>query len=1046
MPDSSPITPGTSKSNDINEKCRRGKRASRKKHVDNVFKNDALELISTRENVCVIPKKAKISKPSKAAAASSKNYKDALEPVIIAMENVSVIPKKTKSCKSAKAPAASSAAGMDGPEFLMNVTKNLKVSSKKTIYFKPLKASTESSTNGNNTLEHLINATEDFNVISRKAKSFKSSKSTAITSTNDIKPSNHIVSGAVSPKVHAVKVKKSKKAEKQLEQKIPNVVSTDCTDHIPLQQLQEHVIAVNKYKQKGAMATRKHTREKINKFFSEDIKSNNQKKQEISDKEKNSSEEVENVKTTSCSKMIKKTETNEHQAKSSKKVRKSFVDYISLEEAHNILQKQHDGEGEYIEGNIRINRRFSNHAYLAITDGEQDLLIIGLQDRNRALDGDLVIAKVNPEEEWYASEGDKKQKTGVVVYILEKVHPRKAIGFLKPTSNKDKSALVFQSRDVRFPLLIIDSKTLPPNFKKHPDEFAEVLFLAELTNWKSLPFAKGKILTMVGNVGDLEVETNAILLQNDLDPSPYDESLTKGLPSGDYVPTSADIENREDWRDKCIFSIDPATAVDLDDALSCTRLSNGNFEIGIHISDVTHFLTAFSFSPLDEAVAKRATTIYLANTTYHMLPKNLCQACSLLPGVDRLAFSVILEMTPEAEVIKHRFAKVVMNSCCQMSYEQAQAFIENPLKDWSTDESLLISGKWKSSEICDTVINLYKLSLILRKKRFDNGALRIDQPKIRINIDRTTGLPISYGLEKLQDSNRLIEEFMLLANMTVATHLYKTIPEYALLRKHTPPLGLVLRRIQESLQKFGIHLDIESAGSLQASLSRYECKPVSQSKEDQCVSQYQSMVLNALCARAMTPAKYKCSSMLSNEETLCHYALNIPLYTHFTSPIRRYADCIVHRLLYSTISNVPLPEAWSAKLCSKIAANCNKQKTNAKNAQDQSNELYFIFLLDLMGPVNTIAIVMDVKDRCVDVLLCQMGMKLRIYFADIKEEVNVKYSEEYFVPTITLEWKNHSIDQVINMFSIIPVQIEKHPSAYRLFGIPLPPVQIESST
>ena len=167
---------------------------------------------------------------------------------------------------------------------------------------------------------------------------------------------------------------------------------------------------------------------------------------------------------------------------------------------------------------------------------------------------------------------------------------------------------------------------------------------------------------------------------------------------------------------------------------------------------MTHYLEAFT--PLDRKVADRATTVYLVDNVYHMLPKQLCQVCSLLPGQDKLAFSVIWEMTPTAEVISHRFAKTVIKSCCQMAYSQAQAMIENPSNDWSNDPSLNIKGNFAGSQLCTTVNNLYKLSSQMRKRRFSTGALRIDQPKLYISLDKETGIPMSCSIEEQKESNK----------------------------------------------------------------------------------------------------------------------------------------------------------------------------------------------------------------------------------------------------------------------------------------------------
>ncbi|XP_050592184.1 DIS3-like exonuclease 2 isoform X2 [Bombus affinis] len=585
------------------------------------------------------------------------------------------------------------------------------------------------------------------------------------------------------------------------------------------------------------------------------------------------------------------------------KEKDTFPEHIPEKEIDKLLRNENSDETQYIEGQLRINPRNREYAYLSFSDDQRDLLIIGLRDRNRAFDGDFVVACINQPEKWEMHKG-YEQKTGVVVFIREKIHPRRTIGYFKENNE------LFYPRDRRVPLVKISKKSLKQfgvcqNYK-------DILYLVVITDWIKPKFAVGKIEKIIGSIGDIKAESNAILFEYDLDVTPYSLDVTKELPSSDYSLTENDIKDREDWKDECIFTIDPDTAVDLDDSVSCKPLENGNYEIGVHISDVTHYLEFLS--PLDIQVSKRATTIYMADNTYHMLPKELCQVCSLSPGQDKLAFSVIWEMTQDAKVVKHRFAKTVIRSCCQMSYQHVQKMIENPEYNWP-DNYIYIDGNYKLNDLSIKVNILHNLAIQMRKRRFENGALQIDLPKLYVRVDRITGLPISYNIEEQQDSNRLIEEFMLLANMTVAKHLYNVIPETALLRIHTKPSKYILSTTQDMLQKFGIHLDITSSTSLHASMKRYEEGLEPEDDERRIIMKYRMMVINNLCSRAMARATYICSSTVKAQEELRHYALNTSLYTHFTSPIRRYSDCVVHRLLYSTLRNIDMPKEWTRKLC-----------------------------------------------------------------------------------------------------------------------------------
>ncbi|XP_054008026.1 DIS3-like exonuclease 2 isoform X1 [Hylaeus anthracinus] len=711
----------------------------------------------------------------------------------------------------------------------------------------------------------------------------------------------------------------------------------------------------------------------------------------------------------------------------------TFPDHIPIKQIDKLLNNETPTNVEYVEGYLRINPKYYKHAYLSLPNEKRDLLIIGLRDRNRALDGDHVVACINPLENWQIDSDGQQRKTGFIVCIREKVHPRLTIGHLK----QQGSSICFYPRDKRVPLLRIYPESLPKQFNTH--DLQNKLFLAAIISWVKPLFAIGKIVKIVGTAGDISTESNAILLEHNLDVTPYSQEVIKGLPDSDYVLTENDIKDREDWRHECVFTIDPDTAVDLDDAVSCKLLDNGNYEIGVHISDVTHYLEFLSL--LDILVAKRATTVYMTDNVYHMLPKQLCQVCSLLPGQDKLAFSVIYEITPDAKIVSHRFAKTVIRSCCQMAYQHAQKFIENPGNNWPGD-FLNIIGNFNSNDLSVKVNILHDLAIQMRNERFANGALRIDQPKFHVIIDKITNLPKSYYIEEQKDSNRLIEEFMLLANTTVAIHLYNTIPKTALLRNHREPSKYLLNSVKNILQKFGIHLNIESSASLHTSITRYEQELMeSDCIETKTIMKCTTMIINNLCSKAMNRATYTCSSTVLTEEELKHYALNVPFYTHFTSPIRRYADCMVHRLLYSTIRNEALPEQWSEKLCMNIAANCNLKKYNAKVAQEESSKLYFAYLVNLTGPHVTMGIVLHVQEQSIDVILCQVGIKLRVYFMELENLKSFKYSTECSVPTISITWKQPAITQVITVFTLLYLRIETDPTLLKLTGVLLPPNQ-----
>lgn len=647
-----------------------------------------------------------------------------------------------------------------------------------------------------------------------------------------------------------------------------------------------------------------------------------------------------------------------------KKENKSCFKFTNFSEyfPQNIINKGIESD-ELIQGIIRINPKHYKTGYITNPNKEeQDITLLSVIDRNCALEGDNVVIKLKPESEW-----QDNQKTGAVVYILEKVHPRTAVGYLKLTPEKSNAFAIFHPRDARVPRIKIPYTDWPLHFFDAADQYENVLFLAKITSWTDYRYALGTILENIGLSSDIKVETTAILAEHCLDVSPFSDEMKTYFPSSGEIPAE-EYKQRLDLRKECIFTIDPLTARDLDDAVSCKELSNGNFEIGVHISDVTYYLK--DDTPLDEIVSRKATSIYMVESVYHMLPKELCMMCSLLPGEDKLAFSVFWEMSPEGKVMTHRFSRSVINSCVQLAYEHAQMMIDDPQKKFSANELPPVQNGYSANELSRIVNNLQKIAVILRQSRLQSGSLRIDQPKIQFSLDLATCLPLSYTLYENKECHRLIEEFMLLANMTVATKLHSDLPDIAFLRRHPEPKERLMFQLKSTLEKVGIHLDVSTSGGLQQSMLKY-------SGDDE-LSMARTMVINLLCAKPMNRAEYFCANNCNDTEEYWHYALSIPLYTHFTSPIRRYADVMVHRQLAASLGYREKPH-WSQDYISQIAHICNKKKFSAKLAGEQSLEMYLIYYIGKHQPVVEDAVVMDVKKNSFDAIVLANGQTVRIY-------------------------------------------------------------------
>lgn len=609
------------------------------------------------------------------------------------------------------------------------------------------------------------------------------------------------------------------------------------------------------------------------------------------------------------------------------------------------------------------------------------------------------------------------QKTGKVVCIMERKHSCIAAGRIKTMPGSIKWAL-FSPNDARIPRMLIPLNECPHGFQNRPADFEKSLFIAEIINWEEdSRFACGKLIERLGDIGEIEAETVGILLENGVDYNDFPDEVIQCLPQDSVwkIPEE-EYKNRRDFRFDCVFTIDPSTARDIDDALSCSCLDNGNYEIGVHIADVSYFVK--DGTPLDEFARWRATSVYLVQKVIPMLPRLLCDnLCSLHPGQDKLTFSVVWEITPNCEIVNEWFGRSVINSCIKMSYEHAQDMIENPQKSWNESEHPQIHGKFVLNDIIQRVQCLHSLAVKLRSKRFVDGALRLDQSKLQFVLNSETQHPVGFSVYEQKDSNRLIEEFMLLANMSVARKINQIFPDVALLRRHPPPTTKMMDDVVTACADMGIHLDASSSGALQASLLRYY--------GDDLISQARGMVLTHLCSKPMNCALYFCSGAVEDENLFHHYALNVPLYTHFTSPIRRYPDIIVHRLLGAALNYCFKPDATPEEV-HESAMHCNEKKYCAKKVSEQSAELFLAVFIRECGPVHTHAMVINVMDHSFDCLVLPVGIVRRVY-CDKLPLRNREFTKRKGIASMQLLWQNGQ-DQTISMFSLVDVTLVVPPN------------------
>ncbi|XP_067310498.1 DIS3-like exonuclease 2 isoform X1 [Pseudorasbora parva] len=755
-----------------------------------------------------------------------------------------------------------------------------------------------------------------------------------------------------------------------------------------------------------------------------------------------------------------------------------FEQYMSTENVSAGLKR-----GELIQGALRINPKKYKEAFVPSPDGSADIFLDGITARNRALNGDVVVVKVLPPEQWKAVSGDinertpasqnaanapdviveahyneddeviskmknarlhdkasitthsvkhanacypsgssserAMQRTGKVVFIVEKKHSRAASGFLKFLPNKNFA--MFSPVDHRVPRVNVPLVDCPADFTSRPGDYENTLFICRITQWPAdNSFAEGRLAKTLGEAGEIEPETEGILTEYGVDFSEFSEEVLNCLPQDlPWTIPDHELSKRRDLRKECIFTIDPATARDLDDALSCKQLSDGNFEVGVHIADVSYFVE--EGNALDQIAGQRATSVYLVQKVIPMLPRLLCEElCSLNSLTDRLTFSVIWKLSPEGKILSEWFGRTVICSCIKLSYDHAESMIENPDKHFSAEELPAYCPDHSIHEIQEAVFNLHNIAKQLRAQRFECGALRLDQLKLSFTLDKESSMPQGCYIYQYRDSNKLVEEFMLLANMAVAHQIYRTYPELALLRRHPPPQSKMVDDLQEFCDQMGLDIDFSSSGALHRSLN--------ENFGDDEYTAARKEVLTHMCSKPMQMAVYFCSGALNDENLFHHYALNVPLYTHFTSPIRRYADVIVHRLLAASIDSGPCL-SLSEEEVHKQASHCNDRKTASKRVQELSSELFFAVFVKECGPLDSEAMVMGILDQSFDVLVLRYGVQKRIYCNSLVGLKAVSFRKVGKRPEMTLFWETgnpskESIQQEISIFTLLNVQLK----------------------
>ena len=444
----------------------------------------------------------------------------------------------------------------------------------------------------------------------------------------------------------------------------------------------------------------------------------------------------------------------------------------------------------------------------------------------------------------------------------------------------------------------------------------------------------GEVVDVLGESGNNDVEMNTILAQYGL-PYKYPKEVEEAAERISGEITAKDLEEREDFRDVFTCTIDPKDAKDFDDALSLNVLPNGHYQVGVHIADVSHYVKEGDI--IDKEAQKRATSVYLVDRTIPMLPERLCNfICSLRPNEEKLAYSVIFEMDDMAHIYQSRVVHTVIKSDRRYAYEEVQTLLENNGVIANTDEPAPIKDpKDYVGENAEALITLDKLAKMLRKERFSNGAVRFDREELHFDIDEK-GHPVRCYFKVSKDANKLIEEFMLLANRTVAEKIgkvskgkkAKTLPY----RIHDNPDPQRLEALKEFVTKLGYKLKTDGTkGEVARSLNKLI---------DNSASEANNKMIQTIALRAMMKAKY-------SVHNIGHFGLAFPYYTHFTSPIRRYPDTIVHRLLTAYAEGA---KSANKEYYESLCEHSSEMELIAQNAECDSIKFKMVeFMNDYIG-------------------------------------------------------------------------------------------------
>ncbi|XP_055551816.1 exosome complex exonuclease RRP44 [Wyeomyia smithii] len=660
--------------------------------------------------------------------------------------------------------------------------------------------------------------------------------------------------------------------------------------------------------------------------------------------------------------------------------------------SHLTVAQIHDGikKGELLQGSFFASRDNFLEGNVRVESFEEPVLIQGRLNLNRAVDGDVVAVRMLPKSEWKCPSGvvlvdeqnvdddevetadpefkqgsvGERTPTAVVVGIIKRKW-RQYCGILAANPLAKATRHLFVPSDRNVPRIRIETRQSATLISQR--------IVVAIDYWpRHSKYPIGHFVRALGAIGEKDTENEVILLEHDIPHGSFSAEIQSQLPKLPWSVEPEEYKKRVDLRDITICSVDPPGCTDIDDALHARRLDNGNIEVGVHIADVTHFIKPGT--ALDKEAGLRATTVYLVDKRIDMVPDVLSSnLCSLRGNEERLAFSCIWELDDNANILHTKFHKSVIKSAAALTYQEAQLIIDDPTQTNQTAKSLRL---------------LNKLAKLLKQRRIDNGALVLASPEIRFNIDSETHDPIDVVAKKMLETNSMVEEFMLLANVSVAEKIESEFPECAMLRRHPCPPDANFDPLKKAASYQGFEIITTSGKELATSLDN-AVKPE---------NPYFNTLLRILTTRCMMQAVYFISGTIQQSEYF-HYGLASPIYTHFTSPIRRYADVIVHRLLAACIgADSTYPALLDKQASSQLCNNLNYRNRMAQYAGRASVALHtHLFFREKTEDEQ--GYILFVKKNAIQVIIPKYGLEGTIYVAgkngeQLKNGPSFVYCEE----------------------------------------------------